>query len=192
MSDFETFVPETITYSDPALEKIQYEFVAQSYYVYADGAFNAVREKIVTEPTVEQMTDSIIGHNTLLSWVEFYQRVVIQVRHPERFEGDVAGPQWLLTEEDVPTNIETVRGQKFVAAPVQLLTGFSEQTRPQFATTAEVLETGSVTPFMEAWLDRFAHDSHTYGYARHLKQLFPILDPALVSRLQKTKFPHGL
>jgi hypothetical protein len=190
MPDLETFGPETITYSDPALEKIQYEFVAQSYHVYADGSFRSSREKIVAEPSVEQLTGNIIGNpaTTPLSWVEFYQRAVIQVRHPERFEGDVAGPQWLLTEEDMPTNIETVRGQKFVAAPVQLLTGFSEQSKPQFATTAEVLEAGSVTPFMEAWLDRFAHDSHTYGYAAHLKLLFPILDPALVSRLQKTKF----
>lgn len=187
----EQIIPPIDVFPYPESQTPSYEFLYQFGYVHDSGDDSTSYEHVIEKPKLESIPaealDKANVETTPVAWVQFYQRVVVRVRHPERFTGDKPGP-WSAFE-DGPVDTEILRGECFPAAEPQLLIATGHDG-PKFATIAEILEHGQLTPFMKSWLSRYSQDTNSYGSNSFLLELLPILDEEQKRKLLDTKFKY--
>ncbi len=190
MSAAELIIPEITTYPTPTTDDTQYEFSVDAHYIYSDGTCDSRYPIVLQAPSIANLPEEITNldpEQTPLAWVSFYQQAVVRVTHPERFEGDKPGPK-KVWDSEIQTN-ETIKGKPFPAAETQLLTDATDAGLT-FASMSEILESGTVTPFMTAWLKRFSVENNAYGYQPFLKAVLPLLEPELRATILKNKYRY--
>jgi hypothetical protein len=186
-------LPEIVEYPQPQVETASYQFSVRGGFVRPEGGFyHANKDLVVSEPTVESALIAIeeVGGieptTTQLRWLQFYQRAVAQVRHPERFDDDTPGSSsWY--SEGKPVQVEKVYGEIFPAARTQLVTE-ADETGLKFASVEEILDEGAVTPFMTSWLESYSVKTNDRGFNRFLIPLLPLLDHKLAADIRDNKF----
>jgi hypothetical protein len=191
MSKNITLLPPIERYPHPVLESAEYVFVARPGIVAEDTWWNP-DDIFVEQPTIEEFLKKAPASEledpstSKLCWVEFFQKAVIRIRHPERFEGDKPGPSNFFSNGE-SQQVEKIHGNIFPAASPQLVTD-ATQDRFAFATVEDILYSGTVTPHMAEWMKRYSQEDSTGGFNRFLIPLLPLLTPELRTALKTNKF----
>jgi hypothetical protein len=184
-------IPEIQNYPDPNPEGSYYAFTARPGFVGEEKGFWDGDDILIAQPTISAISHKLETitnpSETTLSWVKFFQRAVVKVRHPERFAADTPGPSngWL--DDGRSQAVEEIHGDLFPAASPQLLASASEDGFI-FETVDEILSRGTVTPFMTSWLERYSVKDHTCGFNKFLIPILPLLDPDLSQAIRENKF----
>jgi hypothetical protein len=190
MSEYENPIPKIDSFPAPEIEAVEYQFTVVPFTVYDSGGWSAGNYKVISDPSLENVPSELKDvdpDNTKLAWLEFYQRSVTRVRHPVRFEGDKPGP-WPVVKGD-PEKNEKIYGREFPAAEPQLLVN-ADNAESSYATVSQILEQGTITPFMRQWLTRYSQEPGASGSNRFLLKLLPVLDLQLGKDLVNNKFRY--
>lgn len=186
-------IPPIETYPSPQPESEKYIFLARPGLV-SDRTWWNSDEIFVDQPTIDEFllkapaSEIEDPSSSKLCWVEFYQRAVVWVRHPQRFTRDEPGPSNLFSNGK-PQQVEKIYGDRFPAASPQLVADAAKD-RFTFATVDQILDSGSVTPHMTDWLKKYSCKDNTGGFNRFLIPLLPMLEPELSTALKSNKFSH--